>query len=157
MSRRNAIQTAFDDYGKYLGAKKQSGSWYVGTAEVISVCNLQKSQYGPSYYFNQGFYLRTLNHLLEFPRVHQCHIQGRFEDFVPARTQEIRRLLDFEYLVDDQERSLELLSLLCDTLGPIVRDASSLDDVRRMALAGTFGDAPVSLDGLNALGLPAPS
>src|SRR6476659_6179213 len=46
MAERNAIQRAFDDFA---GFEKKSGSWYRISGEVISVSNLQKSQYGPVY------------------------------------------------------------------------------------------------------------
>jgi hypothetical protein len=74
MSGRNAVQQAFDRFGQDAGFEKKSGSWSRAGDEVISISNLQKSQYGPQYFFNQGFWLRELDDErypksnLEFPR-----------------------------------------------------------------------------------------
>ena len=37
------------------GFTKKSGSWYRRGEETIAVLNLQKSQYGPSYYVMSDF------------------------------------------------------------------------------------------------------
>ncbi|MGH2571996.1 MAG: DUF4304 domain-containing protein [Actinomycetota bacterium] len=55
MSEPNAVQQAFHLFGREAGFEKRSGSWYRHGEAVIAISNLQKSQYGPKFYFNQGF------------------------------------------------------------------------------------------------------
>jgi hypothetical protein len=49
---RNVIRATFDGFMKGAGFSKTSGSWYRVTNEVITVVQLQKSQYGLQYYVN---------------------------------------------------------------------------------------------------------
>lgn len=45
---------------KGAGFSKHSGSWYRDTDDVITVAELQKSQYGLQYYVNIALWLRPL-------------------------------------------------------------------------------------------------
>jgi hypothetical protein len=49
---RNAVQRAFDAYGKSVFAEKRSGTWRRRVGEVEQSLNLQKSQYSLRYYLN---------------------------------------------------------------------------------------------------------
>jgi hypothetical protein len=49
MSERNAIQRAFDSFGRDAGFEKKAGSWYHRGVDVIAISNPQKSQYRPHY------------------------------------------------------------------------------------------------------------
>ena len=93
MNERNAVQQAFDSFGTESGFEKKSGSWYRRSPEVTAVSNLQKSQYGPKYYFNQGFWLRSLGGE-PFPKENKCHIRARLESLVPEERSGIDHLLD---------------------------------------------------------------
>ncbi|TQJ33450.1 uncharacterized protein DUF4304 [Arthrobacter sp. SLBN-122] len=57
---RNVIQTTFDGLMESAGFSKTSGSWYRITDDVITVVELQKSQYGLQYYVNIALWLRPL-------------------------------------------------------------------------------------------------
>ena len=48
----NVTQQALDAFGTGAEVLKKSSTWYRSTDEVIQAVNLQKSQYGPSYYVN---------------------------------------------------------------------------------------------------------
>jgi hypothetical protein len=73
---------SFDQFGKEAGLEKKSGSWYGRSDEVISISNLQKSQYGPQYYFNQAFWLRQLGDE-RFPKENKSHIRARLGSLLP--------------------------------------------------------------------------
>src|SRR6266540_5128131 len=103
MSERNVVQQAFDRFGREARFEKKSGFWYRHSEEVIAVSNLQKSQYGPNYYFNQGFWLRQLGDE-RYPKVNQCHVQARLEDLLPESERRIGDLLNLEYEMADEER-----------------------------------------------------
>ena len=140
MSERNVIQQAFDEFGRDAGAEKKSGSWYLRTDEVIAVSNLQKSQYGSSYYFNQGFWLCELGDE-RYPPAHRCHVQERLEYLLSAEAkdrQRMRQLFQFEREMSDEQRVRELRTLLRDELLPLIQRGSTVDGLRGMLAEGMF-------------------
>ena len=142
MSRRNALQAAFDRFGTENGFEKKSGSWYRRSDEVIAVSNLQKSQYGPQYYFNQGFWLRELNDV-RYPRSNEAHIVARLEDLVPEVEQRLGELLDLECEMSDEQRIGELVALLGERLLPLIERAVTIAGLRTLIDDGTFAAAGI--------------
>ena len=96
MSERNAIHRVFDEFFRDAGYEKKSGSWYRRGEGVIAVSNLQKSQYGPRYYLNQGFWLCQLGDE-HHPKPHKLHVQVRLEGLLPAAEERINELLDLNH------------------------------------------------------------
>lgn len=143
MSERNAIQQAFDQFGRDAGFEKKSGSWYRHADEVIGVSNLQKSQYGPNYYFNQGFWIRQLGPE-RYPKVNRCHVQARLEDLLPEAELRIAHLFDLENEMPDQIRIDELLALLSGDLLPLIEQASSVAGLRGLAETGALMGAGIT-------------
>lgn len=142
MSERNAVQQAFDRFGEEAGFEKKSGSWYRRSDEVISIFNLQKSQYGPQYYLNQGFWLRALDDE-RYPKSNQAHIVSRLEDLVPEIEQRVGDLLDLDCEVPDEQRIEELVALLSEHLLPLIERGDSLAGLRSMVDDGTFAGAGI--------------
>jgi hypothetical protein len=105
--------------------EKKSGSWYRRTPEIIAVSNLQKSNYGPRYYFNHGFWLRSLGND-PYPKEWRCHVRTRLEDMLPGRAHEIERLLDLGASVIDEERIAGIRQLFDGGLLPIIEQASTV-------------------------------
>jgi hypothetical protein len=137
MSERNAVQRGFDRFGQEAGFEKKSGSWYRRGDEVIAISNLQKSQYGPQYYFNQGFWLRQLDDE-PFPKSNLAHIAARIEDLLPEVEQRIGELLDLEFEMPDEQRVGELAALLKEHLLPLIERGASIAGLRSMVDDGTF-------------------
>jgi hypothetical protein len=125
MRERNAVQRAFDQFGRDAGLEKKSGSWYKRSDEVIAVSNLQRSDYSPRYYINQGFWLQQLG-MERFPKYDNCHVWCRLEQLLPASHRRSEELLDLEYAVGDDERLSELVTLLQDGIVPLIEQASSV-------------------------------
>lgn len=142
MSERNAVQRAFDRFGTEASFEKKSGSWYRRGDEVISISNLQKSQYGPAYYFNQGFWLRELGDE-RFPKSSQAHIVTRLEDLAPDAEQRIGELLNLEHEMPDEQRQDELVALLAERLLPLIDRGSSIVGLRAMVDDGTLAGAGI--------------
>ncbi len=153
MSERNVVQRAFDRFGVEAGFEKKSGSWYRHGDEVISISNLQKSQYGPAYYFNQGFWLRRLGDE-RYPKSNQAHIMTRVEDVVPEAEQRSRELLDLECELPDEQRTEELLTLLNERLLPPIERGDSIAGLRSMVDDGTFAGVGISGPAQEALATP---
>jgi hypothetical protein len=142
MSERNAVQRAFDQFGKEAGFEKKSGSWYRRGDEVISISNLQKSQYGLQYYFNQGFWLRVIDDE-KFPKSNHAHIVTRLEDLIPDAEQRITQLLDLDYELAEDDRINELVTLLQERLFPLIERGSTVAGLRSMVDEGVFVGAGI--------------
>jgi Domain of unknown function (DUF4304) len=154
MSQRNAVQTAFDRFGNESGFEKKSGSWYRRSDEVTAVSNLQKSQYGPQYYVNQGFWLRSLEDE-RYPKSHEAHIVARLEDLVPEVERRLGDLLDLECELPDEQRIDELTDLLRAHLLPLIERAETVAGLRSLVDDGTFAAAGIRGPAQVALGILA--
>ncbi|MHC6219222.1 DUF4304 domain-containing protein [Arthrobacter sp. MMS24-S77] len=110
----------FDEFGKSLGGSKKSGSWYVTGPDAIAVLNFQKSQYGPRYYLNIGFWFLGVG-VATTPKPSHCHVQGRLETLVPAAHRaHLEDLLNLDQAADDEERRTGLLAVLTSQLEPLL-------------------------------------
>ncbi|WP_284750823.1 DUF4304 domain-containing protein [Arthrobacter sp. efr-133-R2A-120] len=126
MSMRNIIQTTFDEFGKSLGGSKKSGSWYVTGPDAIAVLNLQKSQYGPSYYVNVGLWFLGVGPVIS-PKPTQCHVQSRLEVLLPeTQRRHLEDLLDLDHVVNDGDRRSALLGVLTNQLQPLLEAGMSV-------------------------------
>lgn len=152
MSERNAVQQAFDRFGEAADAEKKSGSWYRYRDEVISISNLQKSQYGPQYYFNQGFWLRQLDDE-RHPKHNQAHIVARVEDLAPEIERQVGELLDLDCEMPDEQRVEDLVALLNEHLLPLIERGESVAGLRSMVDDGTLASAGIRGPAQLALGI----
>lgn len=152
MTKRNPAQEALQRYGRETGLERRSGAWYQAGDEVIAVADLQKSQYGPQYYFNLGFLLRTLTPD-EYPKPSMAHVSARLEALVPEERDRIAQLLDLEHDLPDEQRIDELVALFKDRVSPLIARGSSMDGLRAMVENGTLATAAVRGPALRALGV----
>lgn len=133
MSEANAIQAALAGFALSAGAVKRSGAWYRRGDDVVTVLELQKSQYGPKYYLNIGLWLLSLGDV-PYPKPVQCHAQTRLEVQVPQVLRpELEKLMDLEAPIDDEDRRSQLQMLFSEHLSPI------LDVSRRVATLRSDG------------------
>jgi hypothetical protein len=142
VSERNAVQRAFDGWARAAGLEKKFGSWYRVSTEVIAVSNLQKSQYGPVYYFNQAFWLRALGDDA-FPKHNKCHIRLRLGSLVGEDSDRLDQLLDMSYAISDEDRVVELTALFDSRLLPVVERGDSLRGLRALMDDGVFKAAAI--------------
>lgn len=142
MAERNEIQQAFDAFGKSAGMVKHSGSWYRTGGEVIPVVNLQKSQYGPSYYINVGFWLQAVEEA-KFPPDRLCHILIRLDSLLADREEDVKALLDFDSGILAGERGQRLLDLLESRLKPVLEEGSSVEGLRELRSQGLLKRAGI--------------
>lgn len=143
MTERNAVQRAFDEFGRKAGFEKKGGSWYKVSPDVIAVSNLQKSQYGLRYYFNQAFFVRTLE-AGRHPKPSESHIQLRLEGLIPSAEDRIKGLLDFSFEMPEAERIGGLCELLEHQLLPLIQRGSSVTGLRSMLAEGYFKRAAIT-------------
>jgi Domain of unknown function (DUF4304) len=142
VSERDPVQLAFDQFGKEAGFEKKSGSWYRRADEVISVSNLQKSQYGSQYYFNQAFWLRQFGDERS-PKENKCHIRARLGSLLPDQAGAVERLLDLDHQMPDEQRIEQLVGLLREQLLPIIERGETVAGLRGLLDEGAFKAAGI--------------
>jgi hypothetical protein len=120
---------------------KQSGSWYRANDAVITVVNLQKSDYSRNYYLNVAFWLKALGEE-KFPKAHVCHVGIRLDMLLPDQAEEIKALLDLEGEVEG-DRGARLLDLLETRLLPLLNEGSSVEGLRKWQREGRLKAAAV--------------
>lgn len=131
MSERDPTQQAFDRFGRETGLRKKSGSWYRHSTEVISVSNLQRSQFGPAYYLNQAFWLVALGDE-QFPKESKCHVRTRLDAVCPDESERLANLLDLDWTMAPERRIDELVGLLRAHLLPLIYGGETLVGLRAM-------------------------
>lgn len=91
---RDVVQRAFDWFGREHGFTRRSGDLFKQSEEVVAVLDLQRSDYGRSYYINVGF---TLNQLHGGPvsKFGLCDIRLRAEALIDDG-EDLPRHLDLE-------------------------------------------------------------
>ena len=85
------IQRVVDAFAKGLGMVKESGSWYRHADSLVTILNLQKSQYAPRYYLNIAFWLMGLGSE-GFPKENTAHVRIRLDVLLPEAADEITKL-----------------------------------------------------------------
>ena len=70
------IEQAVAQVLKPLGYTKTAATWHRDRGEVISVLNVQKSQWGDEHYVNLGVYLKALGDEKR-PAESRCHVRCR--------------------------------------------------------------------------------
>jgi hypothetical protein len=151
------VHIAFDRFGRAVGMELHKRAWYQRTEEVITVCGLQKSQYGPSYYVNVGFNFAGLDSD-PHPHPERCHLRVRIEQFIRDEGQvaEVRGLLDLEREIDESVREDRLFEIFDEYLAPVVRRSSSVAGIRAMVADGTLPDYMLTLKARQVLEIPLP-
>jgi hypothetical protein len=125
MIERNVVQVTFDEFGKSLGASKKSGSWYRRGTDTIFVLNLQKSQYGASYYLNLGLWFLAVSDIAA-PKSASCHVVNRLGRLAP----ESNDLLDLTVQLDEVTRSAKITEVFKSIVEPISDASLTLEGLR---------------------------
>lgn len=131
MTYPDAVQATVDNFGQITGMRKHSGAWYGSSRDVWTVVQLQKSQYGRSYFLNVGFWLKAPGDT-QPPKERDFHIRARLNALLPDLDTQITELLDLETSLSDAERKQRLTSILRDSLWPLLRRGSTIDGLQAM-------------------------
>lgn len=149
MRERNVIQQAFDEFGKSAGMTKLCGAWHLRFDEVISLTNLQKSQYGPSYYVNQGWWIVGAED--KKPDITTCHVRARIESLVAADDREVAALLDLDEEIAGEDRRTALAHLFSVELLQVICAGSTVDGLRTMRRSGQLDHAGIRAPAIDRL------
>lgn len=86
-----------------VGFKKKGNFWVINGEKITKMVNLQKSQYGNSFYINYGYIINAipLNGMM-------MHIYKRLSSLNEQEREKITYLLDLEANMPDLQRKKEL-------------------------------------------------
>ncbi len=129
----NPVKTTFERTLQSNGFRKQGGTWYFDCPETILVVNLQKSQYGPSYYINLAVFVKALGDD-KVPKEHQCHLRTRIED---VAGDDLERALDLDDVsFADCQRESMIETAIGKHAIPFLKSCSTLDGIREQIVEG---------------------
>ena len=150
MATANSIQAALEQFARTRGMERRGSTWYARGDGVVAITDLQKSQYGPRYYLNQGFWFDALGSN-RHPHGAQSHVSIRLEVVAQDRRKEIEELLNLEESIPDDQREERILALLEERLEPILQRGTSVDGIRAMLADGTLKGAAIRGSALDLL------
>ena len=151
MARRAAVHEGLERFGRAAGLEKHSGRWYRRTDETVAVSELQKSEYGPQYYFNQAFWLLCVGDT-DYPLERLCHVRFRLGALTGDR-KSIDDLLDLEVEMDDEERAERIKEVLSRYLLPVIERGGTVEGLRAMVEDGTLDESLIHRDAMGPLGV----
>ena len=131
MASRNAVQRAFDAFGRANFREKRSGTWHRQIGHVEQSLNLQKSQHAQRYYLNVE---------LAFPADGATgRVRGRAESLLsPVDSTALQALMDIDGVeMAEEHREHQLLALL-DRLRPTLDELSSVEAMTAYDRRGIF-------------------
>lgn len=122
---------------------KKSGSWYREVDESVMVVNLQKSNYGNTFYINLGVWFKRFGQS-QFPKEQQCHIRIRLSSLTG---EELDNALNLENTaVTEVDRQLTIDGAISQRALPFLSACSTVNGVRSMLSEGRLKKAFVHKD-----------
>jgi hypothetical protein len=138
----NVIMETIQASLKKAGFRKKSNTWYLHTDETILVTNVQKSNYGDSYYINLAVWLNSLGDILN-PKHNHCHIQMRAVNLDRDRQNYWEReVFNLENTKITENERTELIRSFFENIAiPFLFSCSSLEGIRKQHIEGCFKGA----------------
>lgn len=96
---KQILQSALNDAGLAYVKK----NFYYNDENMIIMVNIQKSNYGNSYYINYGFCVKEINNISN-PHISECDIMGRFVNYGDGK-----KAYDFELEKLSREQFIQSL------------------------------------------------
>lgn len=100
--------------------------------EVVTVVNVQTSDYDSTLYLNVGFWIRDLGRDTLRPPAHKCHVTARAEDILAARETDVQDVLYDGAQIPDIERLRILQEIVEVDLVPLCESCSTIKDLRAL-------------------------
>jgi Domain of unknown function (DUF4304) len=106
-----------------LGFKRKGNNWVNNGEELSKIINLQKSNYGNSFYINYGFIIRGL----ELTTV--THVEDRLASKDKEEQKRITELLHLESEIAPGKRLEELKKLISSNVVPKIQQVNTENDL----------------------------
>jgi hypothetical protein len=107
MEKKDLIKL-LDEIFLPLGFKKKGNNWIFNGIDINKVINLQKSNFGNSYYINFGYIIKRLE------LTTKTHVENRLASIDKNQQIRITDLLDLETIISDANRLEELREIIYD-------------------------------------------
>jgi Domain of unknown function (DUF4304) len=118
------------------------------------VIGLQKSRWGDHYDLGLGIAIEALAGP-EYPKIHECHIQARAEDFVENKNELTAALNEEDYWKTDADSRRQAIKLaLCSAQFYFFNEADTVEKVRNYLLTKTSSTLAVNKSAKDYLHLP---
>jgi len=99
--KTNVLQDVLAEFAPDFGFERHKSDWYLLDEDVTTILNLQKSQYGRSYYLNLAWWLRQLGDE-RYPKPWHGHAHIRLEDATgEEKRHQVTELLNLENEISD--------------------------------------------------------
>lgn len=145
-------------FGRQLelrGFRRKGLTWFIENAELITLLNLQKDMYGPSYFLNLAFWLKALGEpAAKPPPESQCHLRFRVESVFPALRPSLIDILNLASDFTDEEREANIEQLIAGSVVPFLLATGSVIALRAQLSAGNLDDGFVDARAREYLSVP---
>lgn len=137
----NPIKTVVAESFSNHKFRKKADTWYYDCPETLLVANLQKSQYGDSYFINLGVWLKSLGES-SAPKENHCHIRIRLESIMGKS---IEQALNMEYVgLDEVERNQIIEAAIESAAIPFLMSCNTIDKIKCQLDNGHLSKAMVN-------------
>jgi hypothetical protein len=118
------------------GFKRKGNYWVDNRGELSKIVNLQKSEFGDSFYVNYGFVIKRLP-----------SDGTKWHIYLRVHSDNSRELLKLGKNFTDEVRSSELSELLDQKLVPALQAVNTEEDIRQRIVDGTwhYNTIPISV------------
>lgn len=148
------LSTVLNTELKSHGFTKKGSTWYLKKDEIISVLNLQKSNYDNTFFLNIGFWLLKIEDI-DTPKQERCHVLSRASSLWPdgnPRVADLLRISDFD--CDEKERIAAIKIFIREKLIPLLQEGSTITGL--LTLLANHDEFHIQLVARKFLGLELP-
>ena len=107
-----------------VGFKKKGNYWVINGDKITKMVNLQKSQFGNSFYINYGYILQALP-----LGVFKTHVENRIAFSTKDENLKLHELLDLDSNISDEERIKSLKEILQNKLVSKIQFINTEEDL----------------------------
>lgn len=137
--KKNEFIKYLDNMFKPYGFRKKGNVWYAESEALRKVINLQKSNFGNTYYLNYGFIIKGLD-----IQGLEMHIFNRLSSFNEVENRRIMDLLDYEKNIEEEARRQELKGYIERNMLQELLDTNTQSDVfNRLTKRSNLNDIPL--------------
>lgn len=134
------LKTLVNNFAEEGGFKKTYGGWIKTSREVISVIELQKSNFGNSYYLNLKFFIQGIFETTY--SINKKLVKVDCGDVFLRPPKEYEELLNLDSKIATEERRRGIHGLFVDFILPMAREASTRKGIKLLSETGMIDLLP---------------
>ncbi len=125
------LENAITGILKPRGFRKKRSNWYYDSDDAICMVNLQKSDFGGSYYINLGALFVEIDKTAD-PVENKCHIRMRLDNLVSNRESFVKALNLEDQGIVAEDRVQIIASALEDVGVPFLMSIATVDGAKKV-------------------------